>query len=105
MRMLSLHRAAIMCAAAVLSQAAEPAAARWAGTVQIPGREFTLVIDLAQDDKGRWIGSAVLPTAGVAGALLSDISISNSAVSFVAKGVLGGVTMKGSLTDEGIFSG
>ena len=100
-----LNRAVLLFATVVLARAAEPAAARWDGTLQISGRECRLVIDLAQDAKGQWIGSAVFPSFGVKGAPLSDISVKDSAVSFAVKGVLGDVKLTGSLAANGSFAG
>jgi hypothetical protein len=64
-----------------------------------------MVVDLAQDGAGRWIGSAILPNLGVKGAPLSEISVSDSAVSFSVKGVLGDLKVKGNLTPDGAFTG
>jgi len=105
MAMVLVQRAALVFAAAVLAQAAEPAAARWDGTLQLPGREYRLVIDLARNAQGQWIGSAVLPNLGVKGAPLADISVTGSAVSFAVKDVLGGVKVRGNLTADGAFTG
>lgn len=99
------HRCTFLFAAAVLAQAAPPAAGRWDGTLHLPGSEFSLVVDLAQDAKGQWVGSAILPNLGVKGAPLSDISVSDSAVLFALKGVLGDVKLKGTLTTDGAFNG
>ena len=103
--MVLVQRATFLFVAAVLAQAAEPAAARWDGTIQLPGREYGLVIDLAQNAQGQWIGSAILPSLGVKGAPLSDISVSDSAVSFAIKGVLGDVKVRGNLIADGAFTG
>ena len=104
MAMLLVQRATFLFAAAVLAQAADPAAARWDGTLQLPGREYRLVIDLAQNAQGQWMGSTVIPNLGVKGAPLSDISVTGSAVSFAVKDVLGGVKVRGNLTADG-FTG
>jgi hypothetical protein len=103
--MLLVQRATFLFAAAVLAQAAEPAAARWDGTLQIPSREYRLVIDLDRNAQGQWIGSAILPSLGVKGAPLSDIAVTDSAVTFAVKGVLGDVKVRGNLTADGAFTG
>ncbi len=102
--MLALHRAVFVFAAALLAQAAEPAAAHWDGTFQLPSREFNLAIDLDRNDKGEWTGSVTFPTLNVKGAPLSEISVKDSAVSFVAKGVFGDVKVHGNVAD-GAFTG
>lgn len=53
--------------AALAGEAAEIPAARWEGTVQIPGRELRLIVDLAKDPGGAWIGSIIIPGLGVKG--------------------------------------
>ena len=103
--MLLVQRATFLFVAAVIAQAAEPASARWDGTLQLPGREYRLVIDLARNAQGRWIGSAIFPNLGVKGAPLSDIAVTDSAVSFAVKDVLGGVKIRGNLTGDGAFAG
>ncbi|MBZ5595511.1 MAG: hypothetical protein LAP39_24975 [Acidobacteriia bacterium] len=97
--------APLLLACAILCQASEPAAARWEGTVQIPGREMRVVIDLAQDSQGRWTGSAVVPGFGIKGTPLADIVINESEVAFTIKGALGDPKFKGRLTGSGALTG
>jgi len=103
--MLPLPRAVILLASTALSYAANPAASRWDGSFLVPGREMKLVVDLSQNDKGEWIGSAIFPTLDIAGAPLSDIAVKDSTLSFAVKGVLGDIKVRGNLTDGGGFSG
>ena len=78
---------------------------RWEGAVQIPGREVRLIIDLAQDDRGRWIGSAILPGFGVKGAALKDVVVGDMSVGFAITGALGVPTLEGLLAADGTLSG
>jgi hypothetical protein len=78
---------------------------RWEGAAQIPGREMRLIIDLAQDDRGRWIGSAILPGFGVKGAALKDVVVGDSNVAFAITGALGAPTLMGALAPDGTLSG
>lgn len=96
---------AALFAVTLVCRAAEPAAARWEGNVQIPGRELKLIIDLALDSAGGWTGSAIVPGFGVKGAPLVDIAVMNSNVSFRLKGALGEPKLTGRLTDNGVFMG
>jgi len=84
--------------------AAESPAGRWEGMVRIPDRDLNIVIDLAQDSAGQWVGSAVLPGTGVRGAALSDIRVNGDEVSFGIKRVLGGPVLKGRV-DGDAFTG
>ncbi|HWC98336.1 MAG TPA: hypothetical protein VG456_16370 [Candidatus Sulfopaludibacter sp.] len=98
-------RGLLLVFAALPCRAADPAAARWEGTVHIPGREIRLVLDLAQDAQGRWTGSAILPDKGIKGAPLSDIEVHESAVSVTVKGLLGDPQLTGRLMPDGSLSG
>ena len=103
--MSDLLRATILVSAALLCQAAEPAAARWEGDVQIPGKELRIVIDLAQDSHGQWTGSAIVPGFGIKGAPLTDIAVKESDVSFTIKGALGDPKFKGRLAANHTLTG
>ena len=92
-------------AVTLVCRAADSAAGRWEGDVQIPGRELKLIIDLAADSAGGWTGSAIVPGFGVKGTPLADIAIRNSDVSFSLKGALGEPKLTGRLTDNGAFTG
>src|SRR5436309_637707 len=85
----------------LLSRGAEWPAARWEGTVELPGRTISLIIDLDRDSTGQWIGSAIVPGFSVKGAGLKDIVIKDSELAFVIPGALGGPTLQGRLGAEG----
>jgi len=67
----------------------ELAIGRWEGSVKIPERELKLIVDLAQDSGGAWIGSIIIPGLDVKGAALGDIAVTGSEVSFAIKNALG----------------
>jgi hypothetical protein len=98
-------KVALFFAVAAICQASESLAARWEGAVEIPGRELRVVIDLAQDGRGQWVGSAIVPGFGVKGAPLTDITVEGADVSFTMKGALGGPKFKGRLTAAGALAG
>jgi len=91
--------------AALFAHAAAPLAARWEGVVRIPGRELPVVIDLAQDADGRWIGSAIFPGFGAKGTPLTAIAVKDANVEFAVHGALGDPNFKGKLTADGALSG
>ncbi|HEU5433855.1 MAG TPA: hypothetical protein VFU81_19455, partial [Thermomicrobiales bacterium] len=64
-----------------LATAATPAG-RWQGIVDIPGRPLALVVDIAQDGDGRWIGSVIVPALGVKGAPLANVTRVEDGVAF-----------------------
>jgi hypothetical protein len=98
-------RGYVLMLVALLGEAAEPAAARWEGAVQIPGNPLRLVIDLAQDGQGQWAGSAIFPDLGIKGAPLIDISVHETEVSFTVKDALAGPKLRGHLAPDGVFTG
>jgi hypothetical protein len=50
-------------------------AARWEGALHVPGRELTLVLDIAQDPAGTWTGSVILPGFGIKGAPIARLEV------------------------------
>jgi hypothetical protein len=82
--------ATLLFASALLCDAGEIAAGRWEGSIQIPGRELKVFVDLAQDKAGTWIGSVILPGLDVKGAALADIVVKDSEAAFAIKSALSG---------------
>jgi hypothetical protein len=80
---------ALFLASALISRTDENAAGRWEGTVQIPGRQLTLIVDLAAESSGGgWQGSITIPGLGLKGAPLSDIALNGDNVAFSMKAAL-----------------
>lgn len=79
---------------ALTSQAAPTAAGRWEGAVEIPGRELTLVVDVAQDAQGAWSGSIIMPGLRIRGAPLANLAVTASEVRFDTGDALGGAEGK-----------
>ena len=93
-------------ALALVCRAEEAASGRWEGSVQIPARELNLVVDLAQDGHGSWIGSIIIPELDLKGALLTEIAVQDSSASFAIKTARGlQATFKGNLNAEGALAG
>jgi hypothetical protein len=103
--------AILFLASSLVCRAADSPAARWEGTVQIPGRDLKLIVDLAAAaDGGAWIGSITIPGLNVKGATLSDIVIKGANISFTIKDALCGprvspATIKALLTAKGTLAG
>ena len=85
--------------------ASSPPAARWEGKIQIPAREIKLVVDLAEDSQGQWIGSIIIPGFQIKGAPLSAIAVKDSSVSFALKNAFGDPTFEGHLDSNGMLTG
>lgn len=77
--------ATLLLASAVVCHAGETAAGRWEGSAQIPGGELKLIVDLAQDQGQRWIGSIIVPGLCVKGAPLADVAVNDSEITFSIK--------------------
>ena len=91
-------------------EAADTAAGRWEGSIQIPGSEFPLIIDLDQFTGKDWAGSIIIPGLDVKGAPLTDLSIGDSGISFTIKAALasertGQAKFKGRVTSAGQLTG
>jgi hypothetical protein len=87
-------------------RAAEQIAGRWEGSVQVPGREVILIVDLAQDNGGAWSGSIIISGLNVKGSPLVDIAVEDSGASFGIK--TGGdlqATVKAKLNADNTLSG
>jgi hypothetical protein len=102
--------ATIFFASAVLCQAGENLAGRWEGSVQIPGRDLKLIVDLAQESGKSWIGSIIIPGLDVKGAQLVDLKVKGSDLAFAIKGALGNeragqAEIKTRLTADGHLAG
>jgi len=100
----------ILLASALSSRAEAPAAGHWEGSIQIPGRELKVVVDLGQDAGGAWIGSITVPGLLVKGAELNEISAKDSGVAFAIKDALaaqrvGPAKFKGQMISAGELAG
>ncbi len=97
---------AFLVAFLTVCRAEESASGRWEGSVQIPGRELTLVVDLANDRHGSWIGSIIIPGLDIQGARLTEIAVKDSSASFSIKTGRGlEATLKGNLNADGTLAG
>ena len=78
---------------------------RWEGSVKIPERELRLIVDLAQNSDGAWIGSIIILGMDVKGAALTDIVVTNSELTFATKSALGAVKFSGHFSGNGALIG
>jgi hypothetical protein len=99
-----------LIASVLICRAEESPSGRWEGSVQIPGRELKVIIDLASDDRKIWIGSIIIPGLDIKGAALTDIALNESDVTFAIKSALGAqrvgpAKFKAHLTANGTLAG
>ena len=95
---------------ALVCEAAESVAGRWEGSIQIPGSEFPLIVDLDRAAGKDWAGSIIIPGLGVKGAPLADLLVGDSGISFTIKAALasertGQAKFRGRLTSAGQLTG
>ena len=100
----------ILLYSALACEAAETAGGRWEGSIQIPGSEFPLIVDLDQGAGQTWAGSVIIPGLGVKGAPLTDLSVGDSEISFTIRAALasertGPAKFKGRVTSPGQLTG
>ena len=81
------------------AQTAAPAAAHWQGTVHMEQRELPLVVDLAKNPAGVWIGSLSFPGTATVDAPLGEIAVDATSVRFTAQ-VPTAATFSGSLSAD-----
>jgi hypothetical protein len=89
----------------LLCRAQESASGRWEGSVKIPERELRLIVDLAQNSDGAWIGSIIILGMDVKGAALTNIVVTNSELTFATKSALGAVKFSGHFSGNGALIG
>jgi hypothetical protein len=63
-------------------------AGRWEGSIAIPDRALTLVLDVDQMVGKGWVGSVTIPTLDVKGAPLAELSIKGNAIAGTVKDAL-----------------
>ncbi len=82
--------------------AGEDLSGRWIGSVRIPDLTLPLVVDLARDNAGDWVGSAILPGRGVKGAEIREIRVQGETVTFAIPRALGGITLQGRVAGDSL---
>jgi len=76
-------------------------AGHWQGSIQLPDKELTIEVDLAQNPRGEWVGTIDIPPQGLKGFPLSDIAVKGNSISFAMKGVPGDPKFDGKLSTGG----
>jgi len=73
----------------------------WTGSIQTPGQELQVEVDLASKGAGGWIGTISIPTQHLTAFPLSSIEVQGGAVGFAMKGIPGDPLFKGTLGADG----
>jgi hypothetical protein len=78
---------------------AAPAAGHWAGTLKMENGDLGIVVDLARNPAGVWIGSMSFPGTTTVDAPIGDIAIDDKSVRFTAR-VPALATFEGNLASD-----
>jgi hypothetical protein len=96
----------LLLTSALFCRAEEAVSGRWEGSVQIPGRELRLIVDLSQGNGTAWVGSIIMPDLNLKGVPLTDLGVNNASVSFAIKNALDfQATVKTHLNADGALAG
>ena len=95
--------AGTVCLALVPIAAQAPAGptGHWEGTIQVPGQELAISVDLSLNADATWEGTIAIPAQNVKALPLSDITVKQSAVGFAMKGVPGDPQFAGTVSKDG----
>ena len=69
----------------VLGQTAGGPSGHWEGTIHMPGQEVGVMVDVAKNRAGAWIGSMSIPMAKATDVPLSEINVNGTRIQFRAE--------------------
>jgi hypothetical protein len=95
----ALLAALIVSSSLVLAQAPAGPSGHWEGTLQVPGQELKVEIDLAARGE-KWEGTIGIPAQSMKGFPLSAITVEGDRVSFALSGVPGNPQFKATLSKD-----
>ncbi len=95
-RLLSVLFLAALCGPLV---AAEGPAGFWSGAIQVPQNPLEVMVELEQRD-GAWHAAVYIPSQGVRGAEMKNVSVDGAAVGFAIPQVPGDPTFAGNLAGD-----
>jgi hypothetical protein len=82
------------------AQPAAPGSGHWEGAVQTPNGDMAMIVDLAKNAAGVWIGSMSLPAGNVIDVPLTKVSIENNTVRFAMAEIPGAPSFEGKLSAD-----
>jgi hypothetical protein len=73
-----------------LAQQSSPTASgHWQGSLKVPGQDLVVVVDLAKNAKGTWIGSFSMPELGATDIPVDQLTVVQTKVHFLLTGIPG----------------
>ena len=91
---------AFLSASVIQAQTAPSARGHWEGTIDVPGQQLAISVDLTKKADEVWSGTISIPAQGVKALPLSDVAVNGDAVSFAMKGVPGDPQFSGKVSAE-----
>jgi hypothetical protein len=86
---------------AAIGTSAQPSAdanGHWEGTINTPDQQLAVIVDVARQENGTWIGAITIPSQGVKGFALSPMNVEGNTATFGMKGIPGDPMFKGTIT-------
>lgn len=83
----------------VSAQATPDASGHWEGSIQVPGQELSVAVDLSRTGE-KWEGTIGIPAQGLKGFPLGEILADKNHVSFAMNGVPGEPRFRGTLSPD-----
>ena len=90
----------VLLAAGVEAQPASPGSGHWEGAAQTPNGDMVMMVDLAKNSAGVWIGSMSLPAGNVIDVPLTKVSVENNTVRFAMAEMPGAPSFEGKLSAD-----
>jgi uncharacterized protein len=86
---------------AASSQPAPGPSGHWEGSIQVPGQELKIEVDLMPGSSQVWKGTIAIPAQNMKGFPLSAVTVEGDAVGFAMKGIPGDPQFKGTTSKDG----
>ena len=100
MALVGITLLALLSSPAIEAQTMSSAQGHWEGTIDVPGQQLAISVDLAKKDADAWTGTISIPAQNVTALPLSAIVVKGDAVSFAMKGVPGDPQFSGKVSGE-----
>jgi hypothetical protein len=92
--------ALVVRSSVAFAQPAVGPSGHWEGTLQVPGQELKIEVDLTQTG-GKWEGQISIPAQGMKAFPLSAITVQGDAIGFAMKGIPGDPQFTATLSKDG----
>ena len=91
----------LLSAGSLYAQGAADPSGHWEGSINAPGLELDIAVDLAKNAKGEIVGTISIPSQNLNSVPLSSVSADGPSVRFVLRTGSGGGPFEGGLSSDG----